>query len=517
MSTDSRLIAFFLVLFTVVAFYAASKRELAAVMINKDASIKRRLAAASCEDQVRETLRIGLDRNGNGGYVGTSLSDMAYLDHCNFHSLDHDDFVSFDLTMTERPMELWTSYGWSEERIEAAHQEFTLELLEIYAQSNNICNFANYKPTVPEAAITANVASTFQQIQAVSYDNDAYARLAIVIVAHKDVNHLFQLVDAVHMPQHYVIIHLERRCEVDLERDVQIRAQVYDNVMVLKFGSILYKTDLVTTVNLRIMRYLVMDLQLQYDYHITLDGAAYPLYSAHELSAALKHSGRHVFLGEVKHFGRKVDNIEWAYNNVLHRFSLSHTFDDGHEKGCQPLKVTRDETKLPVGDVKYFLKSKTNSGNTAVYSYDTLQKLLSSSTAMKIHSIHKYGCCHYPEETEWYAMVNSLFLGPEAVQVGSMYQVWQETLNRRGSKSISTSNAVLTSNADTTFILADAYRRETGNVKYNGTDTKEYLQDAKRRGFLFARKFDSSNYESVELRHWIQRELHESKRSPFFK
>jgi hypothetical protein len=210
--------------------------------------------------------------------------------------------------------------------------------------------------------------------------------------------------------------------------------------------------------------------------------------------------------------------MEWAYNNVLHRFTVTHTFQsNAAEKGYQPLQVTRQEANLPVGDVKYFVKSKTNSGNTAVYSYDTVHKLLTSSTALKIHSFHKYGCCHYPEETEWYAMLNSIFRGPEALQVGSMYQVWEETRNRRGRKAISTSNAVLTSNEESVYILADAYRRQAGNVEYNGTETKAYLEEAKRFGFLFCRKFDSTNDESVDLREWIQRELHRNRRSPFLK
>lgn len=177
--------------------------------------------------------------------------------------------------------------------------------------------------------------------------------------------------------------------------NIHNRAQEYANVVILKFGSIQYKTDLVTTVNIRIMRYLVIDLELKFDYLITLDGASYPLYTAHDLARALQHSNRHVFLGELKHFGRKITNMEWAYNNVLHRFTLTHTYAD-HKKGYQPIKVTRDEANLPVGDMRYYLKSKTNSGNTAIYSYDVVEKLLTSSTALKIHSFHKYGCCHYP-------------------------------------------------------------------------------------------------------------------------
>jgi hypothetical protein len=205
-------------------------------------------------DEVKETLRIGLQRNGNGGYVGTSLSDMAYLDHCNFHALNHDEFVQFDLKMTRRALHTWTSLKWNSERIRLAHQEFTLELLEIYAQAHGMCNFQNYKPTVPPSEATA---AALQRLDtSVAYDSNIYARLVIVIVAYKDVEHLFQLIEAIVLPQHVVVIHLERTCDESFEQAVRIRAQAYDNVMILKFGSILYKTDLITTVNLRIMRFL---------------------------------------------------------------------------------------------------------------------------------------------------------------------------------------------------------------------------------------------------------------------
>ena len=522
MAVIARLTAPSIVIFIVVAYHVTSKHCFSFVH-NKGmlSDQQRRLAVSNTDDstvrerEVRNTLRIGLARDDSGGYVGTTLSDLAYLDHCNFLSLNNDEFIQFDSIMTERPIRTWRKLQWSDERIRDAHQEFTLELLEIYAQAHGMCNFQHYKPTVPYEA-TIDVSSILQQQQeSIEYDSENYARLVIVIIAYKDAEHLFQLVEAVHMPQHFIVIHLERRCDTEYERYVRIRAQAYDNVVLLKFGSILYKTDLVTTVNLRIMRYL-MDLELQFDYFVTLDGAAYPLYSARDLARALKRSNRHVFLGELKHFGRKVDNIDWAYNNVLHRFTLTHTYGDG-EKGYQPLKPSRKEANLPIGDMRYFLKSKTNSGNTAVYSYETVKQLLTSTMAMKIHSFHKYGCCHYPEETEWYAMLNSIFRGPETLQVGSMYQVWEEKLNRRGRVAISVSNAIQTSNPNQAYILADAYRREVGNIKYNRTETMTYLQEAKQRGFLFTRKFDSSNDESVQLRKWIQRQLHRNKKSPFLK
>lgn len=450
--------------------------------------------------------------------MGTSLSDMAYLDHCNFATLDKEKFVQLDYRMTQRSIQLWTSLKWNSYDIEQAHQEFTLEILEIYAQASKLCNFQLYKPSVPRDALESS-ANSLQRLQtSVEYDSNTFARLIIVIVAYKDVDHLFQLIQAVYMPQHLVVIHLERRCDAEFEQDVRRRAQDYNNVFILKFGSILYKTDLISTVNLRIMRFLTVDLRFDYDYYVTLDGAAFPLYSFQDLARALKRSRRHVFLGELMHNGQAITNMDWAYNNVLHHFILTHTHGD-QLKSYQALQTTREDVNLPVGDIKYYLKSKTNSGNTAVYSYETVFKLLSSPTALKIHSFSKYGCCHYPEETEWFSMLNSVFMGREALEVGSMFQVWQSVLDKRGSKAISTSNAILTFNPNTTFILADAFfQQRQGNVEYTGKETKQYLQEAKRKGFLFARKFDSTNDASVQVREWIQQDLHPNNTaSPFLR
>ena len=46
----------------------------------------------------------------------------------------------------------------------------------------------------------------------------------------------------------------------------------------------MYQTDSVSMINWKIIHWLTLELELTYDYLVTLDGAAYPLVSAQELT-----------------------------------------------------------------------------------------------------------------------------------------------------------------------------------------------------------------------------------------
>ena len=96
------------------------------------------------------------------------------------------------------------------------------------------------------------------------------AWLAIANVAYKDLQHLIQLSRGVYMPHHYIIIHLERRPDPEFEQGVREYALEFNNVVVLKFGSVVYKTGEVTDINLRIMRWIVFESGLHFSYFLTL-------------------------------------------------------------------------------------------------------------------------------------------------------------------------------------------------------------------------------------------------------
>jgi hypothetical protein len=61
------------------------------------------------------------------------------------------------------------------------------------------------------------------------------ARLAIAIMAYKDLEHLIRLIRGVYMPHQCIIIHLERPPDPEFERGVREYAMAFNNVVVLKF------------------------------------------------------------------------------------------------------------------------------------------------------------------------------------------------------------------------------------------------------------------------------------------
>ena len=148
-------------------------------------------------------------------------------------------------------------------------------------------------------------------------------RIVVVIVAYQDVTHLEKFIDAIYLPQHYIIIHLEENGSDSFRRQIEelilSKYAKYNNVVILQFGTIIYKTDSISTINLRIMNYLVNDLQLKYDYHITLGGATYPLYNdATEFMKQLtsQQPDRDVWLGELLHKGNQVDSSSGSGGNL---------------------------------------------------------------------------------------------------------------------------------------------------------------------------------------------------------
>jgi hypothetical protein len=78
-------------------------------------------------------------------------------------------------------------------------------------------------------------------------------------------------------------------------------ADAYDNAVVLPIGTIVYKADCVSLVNSRIMRWLVYDLELRFDYFVTFGGVAYLLQDAHDLAYSLQ--------------GKRGDEYGWETNS----------------------------------------------------------------------------------------------------------------------------------------------------------------------------------------------------------
>jgi hypothetical protein len=101
-------------------------------------------------------------------------------------------------------------------------------------EPTSLCDFLYYAPirSEPKPELIA------AKLRRVPPSDEGLAWLAIAIVAYKDLEHLIQLIRGVYMPHHYIIIHLERRPDPEFERGVREYAMEFNNVVVLKFGSV---------------------------------------------------------------------------------------------------------------------------------------------------------------------------------------------------------------------------------------------------------------------------------------
>lgn len=427
--------------------------------------------------------------------------------------------------------------------------ELTLMLLEMWAshqlmpgtdtangEPTFICDWNRYPLAIPTP--TKEATRILQSVPVTPpTTTTALARLCIVIVAYRDIDHLHRIVESLHMDHHMFVIHLERTTSPDYAAQVHTLAAQYHNIAVVQFGSVVYRSDLVSHINYQIMHWLEQqDPPLHYDYLLTLGGAVYPLLGPHELARHLAQQrddhNRHVWLGELLHNGQSVAGLNSQYGSI-ERKRLYSTAAAGKFK----MKLSRRavntlgfQPTLP-SILTDHIRYKANSGNQAVFSKRFIQDLVASSAVRQLFALSKYGCCCCIEERTWIGVAHLLGYGAEAMQYGSMFQTWGGDEECHATMH----NAVLTVDQVTNETATDlCYRYEDGTkggagaveggaiqdekrgrgdhgVYIRGDDAlMATLKDAKARGFLFARKFRSDHAGSMALLQRIRQELHET-------
>jgi hypothetical protein len=379
-------------------------------------------------------------------------------------------------------------------------QEFALQLLEQYASDELLCDYSLYRPTVYEHE---SVGLLLQELSnRIFLDNEQHPeqhaagekitriRLVFVIMAFRDIEQLTALIDAIVLPYHYIVIHLERRCSEEYANQVQQLSDSFPNVVVLQFGTVTYRTDSVSRINLQIMRWLTLELELTYDYMLLLDGAAFPLASPDELMQTLAGTDSDVWLGELLHKGQAVDS---SADHLLRHKRLWTT------RGYLPKldkRLPLYSSRTVISDkIKSSMTRKSTSGNQGIYSHHVAHQLLASDTVMEIFALSKYGCCCCLEERNWIAALTAIGYQHRALEYTSMFQLWGGKEECMGSMS----NAVLLRNASLCYRTEDPEREDMTSMYFYGNDLWMNLQDAKERGFLFARKFASDSAESLQL------------------
>ena len=380
----------------------------------------------------------------------------------------------------------------NEEDQQSLQQEIVLELLELYGTQQKYCKFYRYhRPsvvlTVQEGGDAAllDTALIPPPTPPQPYQHQSYSRLAIVITVrpwdHSE--HIQRLIQAIHMPHHFIILHVfvlgnhhqhqhgnkdEKDGNTDndkLKARMEQIAQDYDNVVVVQLGTILLppqqpqQQQHARIVNgmalndLKLMRWLTIDLGLKYDYHITIDGASFPLIPGEEMARRLYASSNSVWLGTLTEQGKRglgreihagVSIITFACRGLTIGFggqiffnktcpclflcvclSFAGKLVQESKRKCLSNKrlstsillesVTLgaifppDESDIPDfllaakhNDRKQdnnnnnnidILNEKTMPGSLAVFSQPTIRRVLSSSQAMQVFAMSKYACC----------------------------------------------------------------------------------------------------------------------------
>ena len=444
-------------------------------------------------------------------------SDVVELRHCHLGLLDYKKYTAwasaildhawpnFESKIKSNSPEVMnlTSAAWKETMV----PEMALGLLEVFATNEGHCDFSKYPLQIDyDLSLAAAV------LKAVPDDPNRLARLAIVIVAFKDATHLERLVETLHLPHHYIIIHLERSTPSTYTNQVTRIASQFSNVVVVKFGTVLYRTDSVSMINYQIMNWLVNELGLTYDYHLTMDGAVYPLYTATDLSRHLHTTQRDVWLGELLQNGKPLLDVA-DQSHYLTRKRLIYTA--GARKYQQRFKNIAHNGFVPTipNFIQGNMTRKTNSGNQAVFSYRFVKELTNSAEVMELFAIAKYGCCCCLEERTWVAAARIIGHGEQAMDATSMFQVWggdpmcTATMN----------NAVLSLDSEPCYKVEDAVTlnalqivpaKSKNPVYLHGNELVRAMKAAKTSGVMFARKFSSDLPSSVNLLRLIEQEFH---------
>jgi len=436
-------------------------------------------------------------------------SDIAYLDHCNIDDVNKEAFfIWLQALIDVSGIDIESIALANENSVTDLQDEITLQGLEIYAKASRLCDYSRYKPSL-EDTDAYNITHAKNILMTVPLaTSNKYARIAFVISAFSDVENLTELLKSIHMPHHLIIIHLERRTSPGLVENVQKIANIYNNVAVLQFGTILYPTDTISYVNLRIMRWLLDDLGgLSFDYLFLIAESAFPLWGAKEMAEFLKTETPRVRLGTmVYNDGRDLCRRQAASMRLLYTRGVGEKYPIFNVPAVAKLPPLNNATVsggasffLPRAELQSKCTLKSNSGNTAAYDYATVKKLLHSTDAMEWLSHFKYvdGCCMV--ESSWVGAMEIIGNGQEATEPGAMWQAW-------GCRGSSMKNTVLAMGNYTCF---DVHDTSSKRKKLNGeNELLEELKNAKKRGQLFSRKFDSLVKDSVALRTWIVQNIH---------
>eukprot|EP00980_Cylindrotheca_fusiformis_P015282 scaffold4247_cov66-Cylindrotheca_fusiformis.AAC.23 len=421
-------------------------------------------------------------------------SDFVELDHCRLDSLNWTEFRSWVDPIVETALNFSTITELDSSKLK---EEWTMELLELHAIHSGLCDFEFYQPRIRRVTSSIREAgSTLRRIVETIPVPPNQCRILFFIVAYKDSAHLGRLIEAIHLPQHLIIVHLEEQQSRDdsFFDEVEAIAANYSNVVVVQFGTIIYKTDSISRVTLQLMYWATKELKLNFDYFSALCGASYPLFGGLELSQHLYSSqGKNVWLGEAT---RKGSRIRRSQSHLLWKEGLMAT---STKVAVRAGSLFRD----PVPDwMDQAMRHKSNSGNQAMFSFSAIDRMLTNPKVLNMFALAKYSSSCCVQEHTWIAAMYLIGLLEEARENANMFQVWGGASYRCIG---SMPNAILDQN-ETRCFRDESPDKE--DLYFWGNTTWDHLLLAKQKGYMFARKFSSDHPGSLKLLERIRDELH---------
>ncbi|CAB9521967.1 expressed unknown protein [Seminavis robusta] len=354
-------------------------------------------------------------------------------------------------------------------------------------------------------------------------ETEGAATLVFVISAFEDFPQLQALIHAIHLPHHWLIVHLERQTGPSYVAQVQSLTKIYSNLVVLQFGTVIYPGDSLSQINFAIMQLLeeaahVHD-DFHYDYLLALSAASYPLYSAEGLARYLYKAPKRVRLGllqggDPRLCRRRAASVGLYYTRGgqqkrrvadiydIHNV-LSEIMEDHHSNNQTTMPLTA-ALFAPKG-LKQTCRRKTTSGNTAAYDRNAIQKITRSATVKDYMARFKLAgqCC--VEESSWGAALHVIGRSQGEVPLpGIMWQAWPCGMGM--------GNSYLVDPAASSSAPTHCLRMDDKSVFPEGpvelrtpNEIEKALIHGKQQGHLFARKFHSTDQYWMK---WIQTNLH---------
>ncbi|KAL3912520.1 MAG: hypothetical protein SGARI_001116 [Bacillariaceae sp.] len=232
------------------------------------------------------------------------------------------------------------------------------------------------------------------------------------------------------------------------------------------------------------MRFVTLDLKIEYDYFFALSSSVYPLRQKEELERYLKSSPNRVRIGTFVEHNAKPGTEE--------KFGVTPKL----AAAAQPANLFHSEQTDAC-------QIKTTSGNTAAYPRSVVLKLLQSAPALDVLERSRFsgGCCN--EEWVWGLALTLLGETEHAKEPGLVWQSWPCADRRlQNTELTNTTYEMQCVRIDATSHWEpwnDKYFRKDLRQIHGQEAVQEAVKFARDRGILFARKFTSTT-----SHYWIQ-------------